>query len=254
MLHPIRPAISLTILVLCSISGVWAQAAQPATAMPPRPVLGVSSPQNMHQNLHLLADGQKGQVAQFIEYQDGKLRIIAEDSTLDRVLQAVSQVTGTRIELPSGLQPERIAVTLGPAPMADVIRALLDSSRFNYVILGSPSHPENISSVVIKLRDPSNNPVQAVSAVPTPAQPYFPAVPAAALTGQPLPGGATQQAILAQQQAYQNYVAAQQDPKLRDQLMQVQMLKQQQLMQQQQRNIEEQERAQEMGTPPPSAQ
>jgi hypothetical protein len=263
MLSPTRSSISLLALALC------AQSPQRAAALPARPVLNQTvpaTPPTIRQNMRLLADGQRGKVAQFIEYQDGKLHIVAEDSTLDGVLQAISQVTGARIDLPAGLQPERIAVTLGPAPMADVVRALLDSSRFNYVILGSPAHPEAIGSIVIKLRNPSNAPVQAASAMPGTNQPGLPGAPVA---GQPLakdfygqarlPNSLTpQEAALSRQELYQKYMSAQQNQRQQQQLIQQQqlvqqqqLLQQQQLIQQQQQQqlIRQQEQAQEMGNP-----
>ena len=241
MVNPSRFLVLLLAVAVCALS---ATAQNPAPYPVAKPVAKNAAPL---QSVRLLPDSQKGQIAQFIEYQEGKLRVVAEDSTLDSVLQAISQVTGTRIELPPGMLSERIAVTLGPAPMAEVMHALLDSSRFNYVIMGSPQQPDAISSIVIKLRAP-NAPLQPGSV--TPGQPGYPGTP---VTGQPFNGapqpyGATAESIQAQQARYQQYVAAQQDQQQKLQLMQQQQ--QQQLMQQQQL-VQQQERAQEMGTPPP---
>ena len=225
-MRPILSSILLTTLALCTLSA-WSQSRPQGVALPATPILNQTVPA-APQNMRLLPEGQRGKVSQFIEYQDGKLHIVAEDSTLDSVLMAVSQVTGARVEMPAGLQSERIAVSLGPAPMADVIRALLDSSRFNYLILGSPAHPEIIGSIVIKLRNPSAA-AQASAATPAANQAGLPAVPVA---GQPV----TPQAV-ARQALYQKFLAAQQSQQQQQPLAQqpqaIQQFQQQQLMQQQ---------------------
>jgi len=47
------------------------------------------------------------------------------------------QQTGAEIEIPSAT--ERVVTHLGPGPARDVMADLLNGSRFNYVLLGSPA-------------------------------------------------------------------------------------------------------------------
>jgi hypothetical protein len=65
------------------------------------------------------------------------LGIVAENSTLADVLSAVRQKTGTSIDAPPSAANERVVISIGPAPANSVLTALLNGSRFDYIILGS---------------------------------------------------------------------------------------------------------------------
>lgn len=62
---------------------------------------------------------------------------MAENSTLADVLNAVRQKTGAVIESPPSAARERVVISIGPAPANDVLTALLNGSKFDYIILGS---------------------------------------------------------------------------------------------------------------------
>jgi hypothetical protein len=86
-------------------------------------------------------------VAPQVTYQDGLLTIIANNSTLGDILRAVRKQTSAEIEIPDA--KERVVTHLGPAPAREVIAALLNGSRFNYVLLGSPLDPNALTRVVL---------------------------------------------------------------------------------------------------------
>ena len=98
-----------------------------------------------------------------VNYQNGQLTIVAPNSTLGDILRAVRKQTGAEIEVPDA--KERVVTHLGPGPARDVMAELLNGSRFNYVLLGSPADSESLTRVVLVAKSsgpdnssPNNNP------------------------------------------------------------------------------------------------
>jgi hypothetical protein len=86
-------------------------------------------------------------VAPQVSYQNSQLTIVAPNSTLGDILRAVRKQTGAEIEIP--VAPERVVTHLGPGPAREVVAELLNGSRFNYVLLGSPSDEAQLTRVVL---------------------------------------------------------------------------------------------------------
>jgi hypothetical protein len=82
-----------------------------------------------------------------VSYQNSRLTIVAPNSTLGDVLRAVRKQTGAEIDIPSA--PERVVTHLGPGPAREVVAELLNGSRFNYVLLGSPADDALLTRVVL---------------------------------------------------------------------------------------------------------
>jgi len=70
-----------------------------------------------------------------VDFQQGLLRIHAQGATLSQVLFEVQKRTGADIPIPSGAEEEVVAVDLGPAPPKDVLAALLNGSRYNFIFV-----------------------------------------------------------------------------------------------------------------------
>lgn len=87
-------------------------------------------------------------VAPQVNFASGQLTILAPNSTLGDILRAVRKETGAEIEIPGDAQ-ERVVTRLGPGPAREVIADLLNGSRFNYVLLGSPEDPSALTRVVL---------------------------------------------------------------------------------------------------------
>src|SRR6266567_8377305 len=85
-------------------------------APPPTPEQGPSSPPE-------------------VNYQGGQLVIVARNSTMGDVLNAVKQKTGASVEMPS-ISSERVVGKFGPGAPRDVMAQLLNGSHFDYVLLG----------------------------------------------------------------------------------------------------------------------
>jgi AMIN domain len=72
-----------------------------------------------------------------VTFEDGLLRIHTEPATLSQVLFEVQRQTGAEIAIPAGAEGEEIAVELGPAPAREVLAALLNGSRYNFIFVGN---------------------------------------------------------------------------------------------------------------------
>ena len=105
-----------------------------------------------------------------VTYQNNQLTIVAPNSTLADILRAVRKQTGADIEVPAA--PERVVTHLGPGPAREIVAELLNGSRFNYVLLGSPSDESALTRVVLVAKSgpqeitPVPNPVAAGSSPP----------------------------------------------------------------------------------------
>jgi hypothetical protein len=87
-----------------------------------------------------------------VEFQNGELTIRAEKATLAEVLYAVHRRTGADIPVPAGAEQEQVAASFGPGPAREVLAALLNGSRFNFIIVGSDRDATQVKSVVLTPR------------------------------------------------------------------------------------------------------
>jgi hypothetical protein len=84
-----------------------------------------------------------------VTYQDGLLSIQAQNSTLSAILTAVRARTGARVEMPADTANDRAAAQLGPGYPRDVLASLLQGSRFDYIVIGSPTDPDALSEIIL---------------------------------------------------------------------------------------------------------
>jgi hypothetical protein len=135
----------LAVAPLCAATSLDAAPAQDPQAV------GSQDPNTNQQAAISTAAPEAGKPAQ-VTYDDGKLTILAENSTLSEVLFAVRAATGTNIDLPGGAAPQRIWIKLGPGPARQVLRDLLDSTEFNYVIQASATDADGVGSISLTFR------------------------------------------------------------------------------------------------------
>jgi hypothetical protein len=86
-----------------------------------------------------------------VTFQNGELTIVARNSTMGDVLNAVKQKTGAAVEMP-GSSTERVVGKFGPGAPRDVMAQLLNGSHYDYVLLGSPENPGALNKVVLMAR------------------------------------------------------------------------------------------------------
>ena len=113
-----------------------------------------------------------------VNFQGGQLTIVARNSTMSDVLNAVKQKTGAGVDMPAG-SSERVVGQFGPGAPRDVMAQLLNGSHYDYVLLGSPADPGALNKVVLmtKATGPEPGPTQAQANQPQPGNENLQTVP-----------------------------------------------------------------------------
>jgi hypothetical protein len=86
-----------------------------------------------------------------VSFQGGQLTILARNSTMSDILNAVKQRTGAAVEMPP-VSSERVVGKFGPGAPRDVMAQLLNGSHYDYVLVGAPSDPGVLKKVVLMAR------------------------------------------------------------------------------------------------------
>jgi hypothetical protein len=94
-------------------------------------------------------------IAPQVSFQNGQLTIDAPNSTLGDILRAVKKQTGADIEIPDA--QDRVVTHLGPGPARVIVDELLNGSKFNYVLLGSPEDANALTRIVLVAKSGSDN-------------------------------------------------------------------------------------------------
>jgi hypothetical protein len=87
-----------------------------------------------------------------VTFVNGMLRIHAEKASLAEVLFEVHRQTQAEIAIPAGAEREQVLADLGPAPARDVLAALLNGSRYNFIFVGNEF---KLEQVILTLRQPN---------------------------------------------------------------------------------------------------
>jgi len=98
---------------------------------------------------------QQPPVAPQVSYLNGQLTIDSQNATLSQVLRSVQTQTGASIDIPPGAGSERVVARLGPGKPKDVLSALLNGSKFNYVILGESNNSGGVQKVILLAKSSS---------------------------------------------------------------------------------------------------
>jgi hypothetical protein len=92
-----------------------------------------------------------------VTYVNGKLSIVAKNSTLRDILRVVGEKTGAVIDVPESAD-ERVVSQLGPGPAREVIASLLNGSHFNYVMVGNETDASAVTHVVLTAKSDGKTP------------------------------------------------------------------------------------------------
>jgi len=82
----------------------------------------------------------------------GQLTIRANGQDFATVLDAVRSATGITIEMPAENQSEPVFMTMGPVSTRDALVALLEGTKYNYVIVGSQENAQLVKRVILSER------------------------------------------------------------------------------------------------------
>lgn len=111
---------------------------------------------------------QMAPVAPTVTFQGGQLTIQSNNATLAQVLRSVQAKTGASFDIPASAGSDRVVAQLGPGQPKDILATLLNGSKFNYIILGSPGQPGSVQRLILTPRQ--NTPITTNTAQnhPTP--------------------------------------------------------------------------------------
>jgi hypothetical protein len=87
-----------------------------------------------------------------VDFSHGELTVVAQHATLGLVLKLIAARTGAVIDLAPELQNEPVVAQLGPAPAREVLTALLDSPRVDYIVMAPGDDPNGVQRVVVRTR------------------------------------------------------------------------------------------------------
>jgi hypothetical protein len=111
-----------------------------------------------------------------VTYKSGQLTIIAENVPLSDVLREVSRKTGATLEIPNGSATEPIFANIGPGSVRAVLVALLNGTKFNYVMADSQNTSNTLDKIVLTTADQSTEVAQS-DAPESPVQVEQPSLP-----------------------------------------------------------------------------
>jgi hypothetical protein len=83
-----------------------------------------------------------------VSYQDGRLTVNSENSTMKDILGAIRKQTNVQMDLPATMGTDRVAAHLAGLPR-DVISSLLEGTSWDYIIVGSPTESDHIQSLIV---------------------------------------------------------------------------------------------------------
>lgn len=87
-----------------------------------------------------------------VEYRTGRLSIVAHDVSLAQVLTEVQHKTGADIPIPSVAAQEQVVADISLLPVREALTALLNGSRFNFIMVGADNDPSKLKSLILSFR------------------------------------------------------------------------------------------------------
>ena len=96
-----------------------------------------------------------------VQFGNGLLAIHARNATLSEVLFQIQKGTGAEIAIPAGTEQDRVSADFGPGTPSEVMAQLLNGSGLNFVVVGSPSDPNQLRSVLLSRKTGGADPPSA---------------------------------------------------------------------------------------------
>lgn len=87
-----------------------------------------------------------------VQYAQGLLTVTSQNASLGMVLKLISAKTGATIDLAPELQNEPVVAQIGPSAARDVMTALLDSPKIDYIVMGSSAANGGLGRVLVRTR------------------------------------------------------------------------------------------------------
>ena len=87
-----------------------------------------------------------------VRYAQGQLTVSSQNAPLGTVLKLISARTGATIDVAPELQNEPVVAQIGPSSIQDVMSALLDSPKIDYIIMGSGAADGGLQRILVRTR------------------------------------------------------------------------------------------------------
>ena len=87
-----------------------------------------------------------------VRYAQGQLTVSSQNASLGTVLKLISAKTGATIDVAPELQNEPVVAQIGPSAIQDVMSALLDSPKIDYIIMGSGAADGGLQRILVRTR------------------------------------------------------------------------------------------------------
>ncbi|HZD07455.1 MAG TPA: hypothetical protein VE176_04360, partial [Candidatus Limnocylindrales bacterium] len=87
-----------------------------------------------------------------VNYAQGELTVVSQSASLGTVLKLISAKTGAVIDLAPELQNEPVIAQIGPSAVREVMTALLDSPKIDYIIMGSGNASGGMERILVRTR------------------------------------------------------------------------------------------------------
>jgi len=87
-----------------------------------------------------------------VRYVQGQLTVTSQNASLGTVLKLISAKTGATIDVAPELQNEPVVAQIGPSAIQDVMSALLDSPKIDYIIMGSGAANGGLQRILVRTR------------------------------------------------------------------------------------------------------
>jgi hypothetical protein len=84
-----------------------------------------------------------------VDYRNDRLSILAHNVSLSQVLNEVQRKTGAQISVPPAAAQELMVANIGLLPVREALSALLNGSRFNFIMVSSDSDPSKLKSLIL---------------------------------------------------------------------------------------------------------
>ena len=147
-----------------------------------------------------------------VNYNQGQLTVVSQNAPLGTVLKLISAKTGAVIDLAPELQNEPVIAQIGPSAVREVMTALLDSPKIDYIIMGSGNASGGLGKILVRTRQTFGRNVIPMNRQPEPAQAQaneFKFAPA-----EPVAGVAKPQTQLTQEQMMANWQKVREEKRL----------------------------------------
>jgi hypothetical protein len=108
------------------------------------------------------------------QIKDGQLTVRANGQQFASVLEAVRATTGITIDMPAQNDTEPVFLDLGPTSTKNALMALLDGTKYNYVIVGSPTDSQVVTRLILSERNSGEAAAPLVASNSQGSQPQTP--------------------------------------------------------------------------------